>query len=142
MSKYIKLDDAISFMNLYFDDIHWGDKIYSLPTIEPSEDCISRSEAIKAYNDGGRERMTNADCIRKMSDEQLDEFLAEWECGDIDYSITFCDLCQKDKKLGGEGNTLGLDCDGCRKHWLLSNAVETSGLMYWKRNTTFDSNSD
>ena len=68
--------------------------------------------------------MTNADVIRKMTDEQLFEFLSEWEVGDIDYSITFCDLCEADKKQGGKGNTLGLDCDGCRKHWLESEVTE------------------
>ena len=76
--------------------------------------------------------MTNADCIRRMSDEQLYEFLSEWECGDIDYSITFCDLCKQG------GNELNLDCDGCRKHWLKRDAVDVGGLMYWKRNTTFE----
>ena len=75
--------------------------------------------------------MTNADCIRRMTDEQLYEFLSEWECGDIDYSITFCDLCKQG------GNELNLDCDGCRKHWLQRDAVDVGGLMYWKRNTTF-----
>ena len=75
--------------------------------------------------------MTNADCIRRMSDEQLYEFLSEWECGDIDYSITFCDLCKQG------GNELNLDCDGCRKHWLQRDAVDVGGLMYWKRNITF-----
>jgi len=75
--------------------------------------------------------MTNADCIRRMSDEQLYEFLSEWECGDIDYSITFCDLCKQG------GNELNLDCDGCRKHWLQRDAVDFGGLMYWKRNTSF-----
>ena len=75
--------------------------------------------------------MTNADCIRRMSDEQLDEFLAEWECGDIDYSITFCDLCKE------SGNELNLDCDGCRKHWLQRDEVDFGGLMYWKRNETY-----
>jgi hypothetical protein len=67
-----------------------------------------------------------------MNDEQLYEFLSEWECGDIDYSITFCDLCKQG------GNELNLDCDGCRKHWLQRDAVEYGGLMYWKRNTVFD----
>ena len=76
--------------------------------------------------------MTNADCIRRMNDEQLYDFLSEWECGDIDYSITFCDLCKQG------GNELNLDCDGCRKHWLQRDAVDFGGLMYWKRNTTFD----
>ena len=76
--------------------------------------------------------MTNADCIRRMNDEQLYDFLSEWECGDIDYAITFCDLCKQG------GNELNLDCDGCRKHWLQRDAVEYGGLMYWKRNTVFD----
>ena len=75
--------------------------------------------------------MTNADCIRRMTDEQLYDFLSEWECGDIDYSITFCDLCKQG------GNELNLDCDGCRKHWLQRDAVDFGGLLYWKRNTTF-----
>lgn len=73
--------------------------------------------------------MTNADVIRKMTDEQLYEFLSEWECGDIDYAVTFCDLCERG------GNELNLDCDGCRKHWLTRDAVEYSGLLYWKKNT-------
>ena len=76
--------------------------------------------------------MTNADCIRRMTDEQLYDFLSEWECGDIDYSITFCDLCKQG------GNELNLDCDGCRKHWLQRDATDFGGLMYWKRNTTFN----
>lgn len=80
--------------------------------------------------------MTNADCIRRMNDEQLYDFLSEWECGDIDYSITFCDLCKQG------GNELNLDCDGCRKHWLQRDAVDYGGLMYWKKNTTFDTTAD
>ena len=92
--------------------------------------------------DGKRGRvMTNADCIRHMSDEQLYEFLSEWECGDIDYSVTFCDLCNEATKRGEVGNALNLDCDGCRKHWLQRDAVDFGGLMYWKRNTTFDTDS-
>ena len=84
------------------------------------------------------EQMTNADCIRRMNDEQLYEFLSEWECGDIDYSVTFCDLCNEATKRGEVGNVLNLDCDGCRKHWLQRDAVDFGGLMYWKRNTTFE----
>lgn len=80
--------------------------------------------------------MTNADCIRRMSDEQLYEFLSEWELGDIDYAVTFCDLCEADQKQGGKGNVLGLDCDGCREHWLNREASEYGGLYYWKKNTT------
>jgi hypothetical protein len=77
-----------------------------------------------------------------MSDEQLYEFLSEWECGDIDYSVTFCDLCNEATKRGEVGNVLNLDCDGCRKHWLQRDAVDYGGLMYWKKNTTFDTKAD
>lgn len=59
-------------------------------------------------------KQTNADRIRSMNDEELNEFMRRCELGDIDYSVTFCDLCKKD------GNRLGLDCNGCRLHWLQS----------------------
>lgn len=71
---------------------------------------------------------TNADVIRSMNDEELDEFLAKFELGDVDYAITFCDLCAKEKNIGGKGNALGLDCDGCRGHWLSSGADDWNGL--------------
>lgn len=57
-------------------------------------------------------RITNADRIRSMTDEELADFLEEVENGDLDYPITFCDMC----KTGG--NALNLDCKGCLKHWL------------------------
>ena len=56
--------------------------------------------------------MTNSDRIRNMADEELMEVLKRIELGDIDYSVTFCDLCKDG------GNALGLDCDGCLLHWL------------------------
>ena len=80
--------------------------------------------------------MTNADVIRKMTDDELNEFLAEWECGDIDYAVTFCDLCKD------YGNELNLDCDGCRKHWLTRDAVEYGGLFYWRQNKDFTDRKD
>lgn len=39
-------------------------------------------------------KKTNADRIRSMTDEELAEFLDRWESGDIDYSITFCNMCK------------------------------------------------
>ena len=33
--------------------------------------------------------MTNADRIRRMTDDELYQFLSMWEVGDIDYSVTF-----------------------------------------------------
>lgn len=55
---------------------------------------------------------TNAEVIRAMTDEELAEFLDRWEMGDIDYSKTFCDLCD------------GIyDChDDCLVGWLKSPA--------------------
>lgn len=55
--------------------------------------------------------ITNADRIRKMSDEELAHFLDRWALGDIDYSKTFCDMC--------EGQ---FDCDDCRLWWLKKEA--------------------
>lgn len=55
--------------------------------------------------------MTNADRIRAMTDEELANFLDRVEMGDIDYSKTFCDLC--------EGQ---FDCDDCRLWWLKKEA--------------------
>ena len=66
--------------------------------------------------------MTNADRIRSMTDKELHEFLSMWEDGDIDYSVTFCDLCKKG------GNELNLDCDGCREYWLKSDAGDYNGI--------------
>lgn len=60
--------------------------------------------------------MTNADAIRQMSDDELFKFLIRLKDGDIDYSVSFCDLCVKD------GNVLNLDCDGCFKYWLQQDA--------------------
>lgn len=62
--------------------------------------------------------MTNADRIRNMQDEELMGFLKRIEVGDIDYSVTFCDLCKD------SGNVPGLDCDGCLLHWLQSTCTE------------------
>jgi hypothetical protein len=47
-------------------------------------------------------------------------------------------LCNEATKRGEVGNVLNLDCDGCRKHWLQRDATDFGGLMYWKRNTTFN----
>ena len=66
--------------------------------------------------------MTNADRIRSMTDDELYKFLSMWEDGDIDYSVTFCDIC-----IEG-GNTLDLDCDGCIKHWIKSSADAYNGI--------------
>lgn len=61
--------------------------------------------------------MTNADKIRSLTNEELERFLSRVEIGDIDMAVTYCDMCEKDG-----GNALGLDCDGCRLHWLNSEA--------------------
>lgn len=55
---------------------------------------------------------TNADRIRSMSDEELEDFLDRWALGDIDYSKTFCSLC--------DGQ---FDCHECRLDWLRKEIV-------------------
>lgn len=56
---------------------------------------------------------TNADRIRAMSDEELANFLDRVEMGDIDYSKTFCDLCDG-----------FYDChDDCLLGWLRAEAT-------------------
>lgn len=81
--------------------------------------------------------MTNADIIRSMTDEELYEFLSCWECGYIDYAVTYCDLCMKHKREGGKGNVLNLDCDGCRKHFLEVEADDFLGLNKWLKQNGF-----
>lgn len=70
--------------------------------------------------------MTNADVIRSMSDEELARFLEEWEFDGykIDYSITFCDLCEE------HGNDLNYNCSDCRLHWLKKDCEDVFGLKY------------
>ena len=63
--------------------------------------------------------MTNADVIRKMTDDELYKFLQAFETGDIDYSLTFCSLCKD----------TGLDCDECFKRWLFNDAHDYNGLL-------------
>lgn len=70
--------------------------------------------------------MTNADVIRRMTDKELDRFLASFELNDVDYAVTFCDMCEK------YGNELNLDCDGCRMYWLKSDAENYNGLLNLK----------
>lgn len=66
---------------------------------------------------------TNADVIKEMNNDQLAAFIEKVELGDLDYSVTFCNYCQK------EGNILNIDCSGCLKHWLNSSADEPFGLF-------------
>lgn len=56
---------------------------------------------------------TNADRIRSMTDEELEDFLDRWGLGDINYSKTFCDMC--------EGQ---FDCHECRLDWLKQEATD------------------
>lgn len=81
--------------------------------------------------------MTNADVIRNMTDDELYDFLSSWEYADIDYAVTFCDLCMNDKREGGQGNELNLDCDGCRRHWLEEDADGFLGLNGWLRHNGY-----
>lgn len=94
-------------------------------SLEASESRTAKNEAVT--------KKTNADVIRSMSDDELYEFLSMYLEGDIDYSITFCDLCMRDSANGGKGNNLGFDCDDCRRHWLLRSADDYNGLEHFKK---------
>ena len=59
--------------------------------------------------------MTNADKIRSLTNEELERFLSRVEIGDISRAVACGGMCEKDG-----GNALGLDCEGCRWHWLKS----------------------
>ncbi len=72
---------------------------------------------------------TNADVIRSMTDEQLCDFLQALEIGDIDTAVTFCDLCEEERKKGNEGNELGYDCDACFRSWVVGSAYAYNGLL-------------
>lgn len=62
------------------------------------------------------QKLSNADRIRTMSDEELGEFISRIEIGDFSslvYGKTFCDMC--------EGQ---FECDDCRLWWLRQPAKE------------------
>lgn len=48
MSKFYKAEEVISFLNTYCPKDMWEYQIADLPTIEVSEDCISRADTIKS----------------------------------------------------------------------------------------------
>lgn len=61
-------------------------------------------------------KLTNADRIRAMSDEELSEFISRIEIGDFGpqvYGKTFCDMCKSQN-----------ECDDCRLWWLQQLAEE------------------
>ena len=60
--------------------------------------------------------LSNADRIRRMTDEELAEFISRIEIGDFGqqvYGKTFCDMCK------GQ-----YECDDCRLWWLQQPAEE------------------
>lgn len=80
-------------------------------TLGIEQDCSECRMCDKGKID---KKITNYEKINGMSVEELAEFLERFELGDIDYSVTFCDLCKEG------GNILNLDCSGCLRHWLES----------------------
>ena len=62
--------------------------------------------------------ITNADVIRLMTDEQLLTLVTKIEDHDIDYSLTFCDMCNGEM----------YDCEHCKEMWLQSSAKAYNGL--------------
>ncbi len=78
---------------------------------QPCSECRMCGNT-QGNTEGKPPKKTNADRIRNMTNEELAEFLERFELGDIDYAVTFCDLCREG------GNALNLDCSGCLRHWL------------------------
>ena len=77
------------------------------------DDCPWRAEPNAMCSRYRQRKMTNADRIRSMTDEELEDFLDRWGLGDIDYSKTFCSLC--------DGQ---FDCHECRLDWLKQEATD------------------
>lgn len=82
---------------------HWCDMVVDSPDENAERECCTY------------ERMTNADCIRSMSDEELAELLDSVDNGgiralDVDYP---CDEC-----------TQKTECEDCFKEWLQSEVEE------------------
>lgn len=78
--------------------------------------CVGSSRRGGHKNCFEPRKMTNADRIRRMTDEELAEFISRIEIGDFGqqvYGKTFCDMC-KDQ----------YECDDCRLWWLQQPAEE------------------
>ena len=82
----------------------WCDEINDSPDMDIERKCRCFAPA------------SNADIIRRMSDEELSEFISRIEIGDFGqqvYGKTFCDMCK------GQ-----YECDDCRLWWLQQPAEE------------------
>ena len=74
-------------------------------------------------------KVSNADRMRGMTDEELHKFLLDFEAGDIDYAKTFCDLCCKDAALERKST----DCEGCLLWWLKNDATLPQGIDWLRQ---------
>ena len=63
--------------------------------------------------------MTNADRIRKMTNEELCKFIIMVECNDLQYETFPCEYCEKETEN---------DCNKCLKLWLKRDAKKERGL--------------
>jgi uncharacterized protein YuzB (UPF0349 family) len=72
--------------------------------------------------------VSNGDVVRGMDDEELAQFLYSVEEGEIDFAMTFCDLCCKDAALDGKS----VNCEDCARWWVKNNADMPQGLKYWQ----------
>ena len=60
------------------------------------------------------ETHSNADRIRALNDDELAEFLADFENGVIEWEQGFCDLCMQQ----ANAEQRKVDCMDCLKKWL------------------------
>jgi len=74
------------------------------------------------------QQKSNGDVIRGMSDEELADFLNRVKEGDVDFAITFCDLCCEERKKEGKST----ECEECVSWWVKNGAKLPQGLKYWE----------
>lgn len=71
--------------------------------------------------------MTNYERIKEMTFEEMVDFIQKAELEDIDYGLTYCDVC---------GGKL-FDCEECLKQclkqWLNQDSSEYSGIDWGKK---------
>ncbi len=113
---------------LYSTENNWYD-VKQITAWMPLPD--PHGEPVKVRGNGFLKQMgpcgeSNADVIRKMDDKELFNFLSRFELGDIDYALTFCDMCENGK------TDRDLECSQCLKSWLLRDANEWQGLKELK----------
>ena len=74
-----------------------------------------------------KDSIDNFQRIKNMTKEELADFLYQVELGDVDFAITFCDLCEKDHN----GNC---EREKCVRAWLdFDSKKHPQGIDHWRK---------